>query len=117
MKNPPLRLDPALRLSLYLTLGTAALAIGWAEQVFVPGVGWLMAGYTVCAIWGLTLFYLDYGGRSAGPAVGAGRSLFAHFLAAGRWAGVTAGVAVLLFLLLPRSSQQLNLFLYFSANA
>jgi transglutaminase-like putative cysteine protease len=230
MKNLPLHLNPALRLSLYLTLFTAALTISWAEQVFVPGVfwlmipvlgllagafvldvrgwilpawaanvcggliaagwmtwilfrlftseamwirviplpaallpdigllvlllmtvqafrpktrrdfwllqtlamllvalgcilagdpvfGWLMAGYTLCAIWGLTLFYLEYGGQGAGPAGGAGRSLFAHFLAAGRWAGVTAGVAVGLFLLLPRTSQQLNLFLYFSASA
>jgi protein-glutamine gamma-glutamyltransferase len=228
MKNPPLHLNAALRLSLYLTLLAAALTIGWAEQVFVPGVvwlvlpvvvllagafvvdlrggalpawaanvcgcliavgwvtwilhrlftsdalwirviplpaallpdigllvlllmtvqafrpktrsdfwllqalamvlvalgcvlagdpvfGWLLAGYTLCATWGLALFYLEHGGRGARP-VAAGRHFFSHLFAAGGWLGMTAGVAVLLFLLLPRTSQQINLFLYFSGN-
>jgi transglutaminase-like putative cysteine protease len=227
MKNPPLRLDPGLRLSLYLTLAVASLALAWAEQAFVPGVlwllvpilgllaaafvvdrydwalptwaanllgsliavawvawilnrlftsdalwirmiplpaallpdiglllllattaqafrpktardywllqmlgfllvalgcvlagdpvfGWLLVAYTFCAMWGLTRFYLAHsasGGRPAGP----GRSsLFAHLFAVGRWVAVAACVALLVFLLLPRQPQQMNLFLYFS---
>src|SRR5262249_40141086 len=43
------------------------------------------------------------------------RPLFAHLLAVGRWVALATGVALLVFLLLPRQPQQLNLFVFFSA--
>jgi protein-glutamine gamma-glutamyltransferase len=230
MKNPPLRLDPGLRLSLYLTLAAASLALGWAELAFVPGVFWLvvpllgllaaafrldargwalpvwaanvlgcliavawvtwlilrllssddtwlrviplpaallpdvgllllmlttvqafrpktrrdfwllqtlgmllvalgcvlagdlvfgvlLAVYVLCAVWALTRFYLERGTRAPGPAPGASPYLLGHLPAAGRWVAASAGIALLLFLLLPRTPQhQWNLFLYYSGN-
>jgi transglutaminase-like putative cysteine protease len=63
----------------------------------------------------LVLFYLTQGGREAVPAPTGRKALFAYLTTAARWGAVAAGVAVLVFLLVPRQSQQqFHLFLYFS---